>query len=133
MKLGSLAAFLALANPGRARNQLTNGGKSKDLEGNFVHIVFFWLNDDDKKTKNKFFKELKKFIDNVDEIKTKHVGTAADTDRDVIDNSYSYCLVLSFDSKKEHDIYQEHQLHKDFIANASSLWKKVIVYDSVKS
>ena len=111
MKLGSLAAFLALANPGRARNQLTNGGKSKDLEGNFVHIVFFWLKDDDKKTKNKFFKELKKFID----------------------NSYSYCLVLSFDSKKEHDIYQEHQLHKDFIANASSLWKKVIVYDSVKS
>ena len=67
----------------------------------------------------------------MDVIKTQHIGSPADTDRAVIDNTYSYSLVLSFDSKKEHDIYQEHQFHKDFIANASELWTKVQVYDSV--
>jgi len=77
--------------------------------------------------------ELRKFIDNVDLIRTKHIGTPADTDREVIDNSWSYSLILSFDSKKEHDLYQEHKLHKDFIKNASSLWKRVQVYDSVKT
>lgn len=74
-----------------------------------------------------------KFIDNVEVIKTKHVGTPADTDREVIDSTYSYSLILSFDSKKEHDIYQEHPLHKNFINNASSLWERVLVYDSVKT
>ncbi len=54
------------------------------------------------------------------------------TDRDVIDNTYSYSMVITFDSKKEHDIYQEHPAHKKFIENASSLWDKVLVYDSVK-
>jgi hypothetical protein len=67
----------------------------------------------------------------VGEIKTKHVGTPADTEREVIDNSYSYCLVVTFDSKKEHDIYQDHTLHKQFIENASDLWEKVLVYDSI--
>ena len=101
------------------------------MEGNFVHAVFFWLVNEDDKTKKAFLTELRKFIDNVDMIRSQHIGTPADTDREVIDNSWTFSLILSFDSKKEHDEYQEHQLHKDFIANASSLWVKVQVYDSV--
>ena len=77
--------------------------------------------------------ELRKFIDHVDMIKSQHIGTPAGTDRPVIDNSWTFSLILSFDSKKEQDKYQEHQLHKDFIANASSLWDKVLVYDSILS
>jgi len=123
-----MAALLAFASQGKAQMS-----KSKELEGNFVHVVFFWLIDDASETRKKFMSELRKFIDNVDLIKTKHIGTPADTDREVIDSTWSYSLVLSFDSKKEHDLYQEHQLHKDFIENASSLWKKVQVYDSVKT
>lgn len=127
-KLGGLAALLALTSPGKTHNR-----KSEELEGNFVHVVFFWLVDDAKETRNKFMSELRKFIDNVDLIKTKHIGTPADTDREVIDNTWSYSLILTFDSRKEHDLYQEHQLHKDFIDHASSLWEKVQVYDSVKT
>jgi hypothetical protein len=96
-------------------------------------MVFFWLVDDTAEVKKNFLKELILFIDQVDEIKKVHVGPPAETDRDVIDNTYSYSLVLTFDSKKEHDIYQDHAAHKKFIENASSLWKKVLVYDSVKS
>ena len=96
-------------------------------------MVFFWLVDDSSEVRMKFLKELTLFIDQVDEIKKVHVGPPADTDRDVIDNSYSYSLLVTFDSKKEHDIYQDHAAHKKFIENASSLWEKVLVYDSVKS
>ena len=59
----------------------------------------------------KYSDDLSQTITNVDEIKSKHVGTPADTDRSVIDSSYSFCLVVAFDSKKEHDIYQAHPLH----------------------
>jgi hypothetical protein len=123
-KFTGLAAVLALPVSLKA-------GKPDTMEGNFVHVVFFWLKNEEEKTKKAFLTELRKFIDNADMIKSQHIGTPADTDRDVIDNTYSFSLILSFDSKKEHNEYQEHQLHKDFIANASSLWEKVQVYDSV--
>ncbi len=126
-KLGGITALLALASPGKAKVRMT-----EESEGSFMHVVFFWLVDDSEETHKKFMSELRKFIDKVDLIKTKHIGAPADTDREVIDSTWTYSLILSFDSKKEQDLYQEHQLHKDFIENASSLWKKVQVYDSVK-
>ncbi len=105
---------------------------NKELEGGFFHMVFFWLVDDTPEVKKTFLMELYQFVDQVDEIKKVHVGPPADTDRDVIDNTYSFNMVITFDSKKEHDIYQEHPAHKKFIENASSLWDKVLVYDSIK-
>ncbi len=125
-KSGGLAALMALPGVGRAA-----GSASNTTNGDFMHVVFFWLKQDDRESKEKFLTELHNFIDHVDMIRTKHIGTPADTNREVIDNTYSFSLILSFDSKKEHDIYQEHSLHKTFIENASSLWEKVQVYDSV--
>jgi hypothetical protein len=123
-KLGGLAALLALPAGLKAV-------KPDTMEGNFMHVVFFWLKKDDEETKKRFLTELRKFIDHAEMIRSQHIGTPAATDRPVIDNTYTFSLILSFDSKREHDAYQEHQLHKDFIANASSLWEKVLVYDSV--
>ncbi len=134
-RLGSLAALFALSS---ATGNADLSGKSFDTaspstaQGDFLHVVFFWLINDKPETKNSFLSELKKFIDHVDLIKTRHIGSPADTSREVIDSTYSYSLILSFDSKKEQDLYQEHPLHKEFIENASSLWEKVLVYDSLK-
>jgi hypothetical protein len=134
--LGGITALLALNSTARANNpeQFNHAlGGGKELEGGFFHIVFFWLIDNSPEVEKKFLKELKDFVSQVEEIKKVHIGPPADTNREVIDNTYSYSLVVTFDSKKEHDIYQEHAAHKRFIENASSLWSKVIVYDTVKS
>ena len=133
-RLGGITAFLALSSAAKANRTVhpeTLRKELKTLEGGFFHIVFFWLINDTPEVKEKFLKELTQFIEQVDEIKKVHIGPPADTDRDVIDNSYSFNLLVTFDSKKEHDIYQEHPAHQSFIANASSLWEKVLVYDSV--
>ncbi len=106
--------------------------EKRELEGSFLHTVYFWLADPTPGNRERFLNEINPFIMGVEEIRTWHIGAPADTDRDVIDNSYSYCLSVSFDSKKEHDLYQDHPLHKQFIENASSLWERVAVYDSVK-
>ena len=133
-KLGGLVAFITLSS--HTRTATSNTGiekqvKSSELEGNFVHMVFFWLVNNDQRTRNRFLSELR-FIDNVEVIRAKHIGTPADGDRDVVDSSWSVSLVLTFDSKKDQDIYQEHELHLAFIERASSLWNRVLVYDSVK-
>ena len=133
--LAAFTAMIALGSRARSAESLhlpNRPDDSKELEGGFFHMVYFWLINDSPEVKKKFLKELKDFISQVEEIKKVHIGPPADTDRDVIDNTYSYNMVISFDSKKEHDIYQEHPAHKKFIENASSLWDRVLVYDSVK-
>lgn len=102
--------------------------------GDFIHTVFFWLkNPESKPDREAFEKSLKKFIDQSEFIQTKHLGTPADTDRSVIDNSYTYCLMVSFASKEDHDKYQAEAGHKLFIEESSDLWEKVLVYDSVNT
>ena len=81
--------------------------------------------------RTKFETSLKKFINNSRYIKTKHIGVPADTNRPVIDNSYTYCLSLTFTSKAEQDKYQDEDIHKVFIKESEMLWEKVLVYDSV--
>ena len=136
-KVGGLSALLALGPASSSLNAAINPGKSsagsKELEGSFVHIVFFWLVDGTPEVRVKFLDELKRFLRQVEVLKEYHIGPPADTDREVIDNSYSICLVTTFDSMEDHDIYQAHKAHKEFIENASGLWKKVLVYDSVRS
>jgi len=98
---------------------------------NFVHHVFFWMKEPHNAEKHTKLKEGLQKLVSIDVIKTKHIGIPADTNRPVIDNTYQFSLLVSFDSKAEHDIYQEHKIHKDFIAECSDIWEKVLIYDSV--
>jgi len=101
---------------------------------NFRHVVYFWLNNpEDASQKKQFLKNLKEFIDSMENIPDAFIGESAGTPRDVVDNSYQYSLNLGFENKEEHDVYQDHELHKKFIEKTAHLWKKVLVYDSVKA
>ena len=98
----------------------------------FVHTVFFWLkNPSDQTERARFEKSLKTFINSSAYIKSKHLGVPADTNRPVIDRSYTYCLSLTFTSKADQDQYQKEDVHLVFIKESEMLWKKVLVYDSV--
>ncbi len=103
----------------------------KVLPGNFAHTVYFWLkNPSNEADRLAFETSLKKFIDHSPEIQTKHIGLPAKTDREVIDNTYTYSLLLTFANKADQDRYQEDPNHKKFIEESSALWTKVVVYDS---
>lgn len=98
---------------------------------NFVHHVFFWLKErDSKEAHDKLLKGLKK-LSKIDIIQKAHIGKPADTNRDVIDSSYQFSLLLFFKNAKDQDIYQEHPDHLAFIDDNADLLEKVQVYDSV--
>ena len=100
-------------------------------QGNFTHIVFFWLKKKNNKEDHKVFESsLIKFLKSSKYIKTMHVGRPADTNREVIDSTYSYCLSLTFANEEDQAAYQEEKVHKIFIEESSNLWEKVVVYDS---
>lgn len=110
----------------------TCNDKSTSMEqGNFAHVVYFWLkNPDNQEDRKAFEASLTNFINNSEFIRTKHLGTPAATSRGVIDNTYTYCLLLTFDNKEMQDKYQVEEGHLKFIAESENLWEKVIVYDS---
>jgi hypothetical protein len=97
----------------------------------FVHHVFFWLNEPENKViRNKFETALKKLV-TVGTIVDYHLGIPATTNREVIDTSYTYSLLVIFKNKDDQDIYQTHPTHLKFIEDCGELWKKVVVFDSV--
>ncbi len=100
-------------------------------QGSFAHSVYFWLhNPESEADKTAFLTSLRKFIDRSPYIQTIHVGTPAATNREVIDNTYTFSLLLTFKDKAAQDKYQDEPAHKLFIDESSALWEKVLVYDS---
>lgn len=106
--------------------------KKKD-EDLFVHHVYFWLKDGNSaQDKSKLLEGLNS-LKKVETIKMIHIGKPAATNRDVIDTSYHYSLLLVFNNLADQEIYQKHPVHLDFVKNYSHLWSKVIVYDSINA
>lgn len=108
-----------------------NDKEMKEFDSNFSHTVFFWLkNPDNAADRAAFETSLKKFLDNSGYAKTKFIGTPPRASRDVVDGSFTYSLILTFDSAESQQAYQDEAPHKLFIAESENLWTKVIVYDS---
>jgi len=107
---------------------------SKEIEGKIIHSVYFWLNNpENKEDVDKFEASIKKLMKNTQFANKMHLGKPASTEkREVIDNTYDYCLIFSFDSYEDQRIYQDEPAHLIFIGEAKHLWKKVLVYDSLQ-
>lgn len=103
----------------------------KQFDANFAHTVFFWLkNPDNQEDRTAFETSLKKFLDNSAYAKTRFIGKPPKASRDVVDGSFTYSLIVTFESAEAQQNYQEETPHNVFIEESSDLWKKVIVYDS---
>ncbi len=97
----------------------------------FIHHVFFWLkNPDSIADKQQLVAGLQKLSAAVS-IQSFHIGTAAATNREVIDSSYSVSWMLIFATKEAQDDYQTDPIHLQFVKDCAQLWQKVLVYDAV--
>lgn len=129
----SLFSLSIFAQTGRMEGKTsTTEPMSSPIGGEFAHVVLFWLrNPDSQEDREKFEASIEKFIKSSGFVRSMHLGKPADTRRPVIDASYSYCLIVTFDSKEEQDEYQAEPVHQLFIEESKDLWEKVTVYDSV--
>ncbi len=102
--------------------------ESPVISGKFVHMVFFWLTPETDV--DKFLADSRNLMEKVDVIKQYHLGKPAMTPRDVVDNTYTVCLIVTFDTKEDHEIYQKDATH-DWYRNAiKESIAKLQIYDS---
>lgn len=97
----------------------------------FVHSVYFWLEDDLTDDQIDQFETGLQTLTEMDLVNDSFVGLPAGTDREVVDNTYDYSLLLWFDDADSQEAYQGHADHKKFVRECRSLWKRVQVYDAV--
>jgi hypothetical protein len=77
----------------------------------FVHSVYFWRRDDlSPEVKSRFVDGIRSLV-TIESVDQGFIGTPARTDREIIDRSYSYALVVSFADEGAHDEYQVHLVH----------------------
>ncbi len=99
--------------------------------GSFAHNVYVWLKrPDSKEDQETFLTLMTRFLDESQYVVSSHVGAAVPSGRSVVDDSFSFAVLLTFKSKEDQDLYQEEEAHKQFIAGASHLWEKLVIYDS---
>ena len=98
----------------------------------FVHVVYFWLKPSQSEAEVAEFEAgLRKMLEDSEHASTGHIGKPAGTPREVVDNSYDYCLVVTFDDAASHEAYQQEPPHDRFREVNARFTERVQIYDSM--
>jgi len=125
----TICTFLILTMAFQGYSQTED--EMREFDPNFAHTVYFWFKNPDNSDDRKVFEtSLQKFLDNSAYAKTSFIGVPPKASRDVVDGSFTYSLIVTFESVEAQQAYQDEAPHKVFIEESSELWEKVIVYDS---
>jgi hypothetical protein len=128
--------FIAAATATAAATSISIGASPvsnySNTAGKLVHHVFFWLkNPNSKEDLEKLLKGLRTLA-KIETVRGVHFGVPASTEkRDVVDVSWSASEILFFDDTAGQKTYQDHAIHKQFVADCAHLWEKVVVYDAM--
>ena len=97
----------------------------------FIHHVYFWLAPDaPASAKDQLLQDCKTLLSQIPGIVHLWAGPPAMTPREVVDNSYAVrARRPSCEGKSDHDVYQPHPLHQQFIARNKQHWTRVQIYD----
>lgn len=102
------------------------------LKGSFSHTVLIWFeNLNDINLLKRFEEDCADFISNSEFIVSYHLGKPAATSRPIIDNSYTYCLIITFQTREDQEKYQGERVHKEFVEKYKQHWSKLLIYDSI--
>ena len=137
-----IALFFMSTNCNKSEKKLENQDSnlnSQIIEGEIVHMVYFWLkNPENIEDRTSFEKSIKRLIKTNKLAVKKHLGKSKKIKNNFeekrgmeIDNSFDYSLILTFPNKESHRYYQDDPTHLIFGDNTIKLLKKVQIFDSL--
>lgn len=93
------------------------------------HNVYFWIKEGLSDTD---LLEFEKGLDTLTMFRlviNGYYGKPANTNRDVVDNTYTYGLSLLFKDTADHNLYQADPVHLTFVDKNSAKWNRAQVFD----
>ena len=95
-----------------------------------IHSVYFWLKPELSPAQRAEFKKGMDSLGEIPAVDRVYAGIPAGTPkRPLIDDSYTYALVLFFRDLAAHDAYQSHPIHLAFNKSYKEFWARVQIYD----
>ncbi len=95
-----------------------------------AHHVLFWLKTETTAAEKEAFLNGLRSLEKIEVVKNLHIGTPAPITRAVVDNSYTFSLLVFFEDLAAHDFYQTDDIHQSFLNGFKAYFEKVIIYDS---
>ena len=96
----------------------------------FVHHVYFWLKaPGDPEAREALIAGLRRLTAAPD-ILWSHIGLPAESERGVVDDSYSVSWLVFLADRAAEERYQVDPIHLKFVEDCSPLWERVVVYDT---
>ena len=96
----------------------------------FVHHVYFWLKEPgDPQTREALIDGLRR-LRAAPDILWSHIGLPAESERGVVDDSYSVSWLVFLADRAAEERYQVDPIHLKFVEECSPLWERVVVYDT---
>lgn len=96
----------------------------------FVHHVYFWLKmPGDPEARDALIGGLRRLAAAPD-ILWSHIGLPAESERGVVDDSYSVSWLVFLADRAAEERYQVDPIHLKFVEECSPLWERVVVYDT---
>lgn len=96
-----------------------------------AHHVFFVLKDRDDQRVNALINACKKYLTEHPGLVDFSVGRREVTLDRPVNHHFDVSLHCVFDSRENHDLYQDAPRHHEFIAEQKDNWESVLVCDSV--
>jgi hypothetical protein len=96
----------------------------------FIHTVYFYLKPGaTQAARDQLLRDCREYLGKISVVKNLWAGVPAMTPRDVVDNTYGVGLTVLLGDVADHEVYQEHPLHLDFIQRNKETWNRVQIYD----
>lgn len=129
--VGAMAAALPAIAESATRSAGVATTTATTTKSGLVHTVYFWLKHPDSAADKATLIAGLKTLADIPSVRSLHIGVPASTEqRDVVDNSFQVSEMMMFDDVAGQNIYQDHPVHKQFVADCQHLWQRVVVYDS---
>ena len=96
----------------------------------FVHHVYFWLKAPGDAQAREALTAGLRTLTAIPEVRWSHIGVPAESERGVVDDSYSVSWLVFLADKAAENRYQVDPIHLKFVADCSALWERVVVYDT---
>ena len=101
--------------------------------GQLTHCVYFTLKDSSPENRQALLDDCNTYLRRPDGVVSLHAGLRVeDLTRPVNDGDFDVSLVVVFDDRAAHDVYQDHPEHLTFIERNKETWQTVRVFDSVE-
>ena len=100
-------------------------------KGHLTHSVFFTLKDSTEAAVQQFVADCYQYLGTAEGLVSLHAGARIeDLDRPVNDNEFHVALIVVFESREAHDVYQTTPDHLTFIERNKENWASVRVFDA---